>query len=180
MRSAIAGQTCSIALNLLPDTDVLALYEAIKKGAVLTDRTDPPELINEFVVNFNLCNTSEEAMINTNYEPVVFSETFKQTCSIEMYSNQYLKMTRLVSKSKDNIDTKFDTHKKRSKSLYNSRENWDNTLSQTTSDICLLPNADNILLVKFKFKPEYVKLGQKVVIYDNHLKATGVVIELIN
>jgi len=180
VRSAVAGQTCSIALNIASNIDINELYDSIKKGAVLTDRNDPPKLIYEFVVDFNLCNTSEETIINPNYEPVIFSETFKQTCSIEPYIKNPLKFTKTISKSKDNLDLKAEPVKPRSKSHYIDKDNWNQNIDKFYSDICLKPNTENILLVKFKFRPEYVKLGQKVVIYDNHLKATGIVTELIN
>lgn len=180
VRSAIAGQTCSIAINVNSSVSTSELYDSIKKGTVVIDHNEPPTLTYEFLVKLNLCNTSEEATVKANHEPVVFSETFKQSCYIEEYKKNPLKLIKTISKSKDTIDLKVDSNMKRSKSQHIDKVEWTKILKQTAPDIRIKPNCDNIVVLRFKFRPEYVKLGQKIVIYDYHIKATGVVSELFN
>lgn len=180
VRSAIAGQTCSLAISVQDKVDVVELFNSIKRGSIMTDRTDPPSLISEFVVKLGLCNTSEETIVRANYEPVVFSETFKQSCCIEVHNKSTLKLTKAISKSKDTLEVRSKVNKKRSDSYYMDNSDWTKLLRQSAADICLKPNADNLVLLRFKFRPEYVRLGQRIVIYDQHLKATGEVVELVN
>lgn len=176
VRSAVAGQTCSLEIKLNNNEKISEVFESMRKGNVLIDKK-PETLIQEFRCNLTLCNTTEEVSIGQNYEPVVFSETFKQSCIIQTDLTGGLKLTKKISRSIDTTDRK-KRQKQRNNSFY-----IDQTLSKefdsSAPSIILKPNSINNVTLRLKFKPEYVKLGQKIMIYDQNLKVTGEVTELL-
>ena len=91
----------------------------------------------------------------------------------------HLKLDRRISKSKDQKDRKMEFKKKRSESfVLFSQNSWLNN-NDLGEEIILKADEKNYLRVIFKFRPEYVKVGQKIVIYDQKIKATGVVTEIL-
>lgn len=177
VRSAVTGQTCSLKISFPDNEPVNDIVEQIKKGTVLVDEK-PEYLIQEFTVGLTLCNTTEEVILSQNCEPIIFSETFKQSCVIKDNKKMELKLSRNISKSIDKTEARQRGMKKRSDSFF-INQNWKKELDATLPSIILKPNIVNHVIVELKFKPEYVKKGQTIMIYDQNLKATGEVTELL-
>lgn len=90
-----------------------------------------------------------------------------------------LRLDRRISKSKDQKERKIEFKKKRSESfVLFTQHSWLNN-NDLGEEIVLKTNKENFLRVIFKFRPEYVKVGQKIVIYDQKIKATGIVMEIL-
>lgn len=179
---ATAGQTCSIAIGLKDKANVAKFFEDIKCQIVLVDVLNPPKLHWQFEVELTLCDSINDVQLSSNYEPVVFSETFKQSCLIVDSSadQSIIKLDRLISKSKDKDFKKVEEirTKRRSDSEVFSPEKRFFKIRPTPSTKVLIAGQSSNLVFRFKFKPQYVKLGQMVVIFDKKLKATGTITKL--
>jgi len=179
---ATAGQTCSIAIGLRDKASVPRFYEDIKCQIVLVDVLLPPKLHCQFEVELSLCDSVNDVQLSSNYEPVVFSETFKQSCLIiDSHADQPgIKLERIMSKSKDKDFKKVDeVHtKRRSDSEVFSPEKRFFKTKTVPSTKLLIAGQSTSITFRFKFKPQYVKLGQTVLIFDKKLKATGTITRL--
>jgi GTPase len=179
---ATAGQTCSIAIGLKDKANAAKFFDEIKCQIVLVDVINPPKLHWQFEVQLTLCDSINDVQLSGNYEPVVFSETFKQSCLIVDPSADpsNFKLERLISKSKDKEVKKIEEvlTKRRSDSEVFSPEKRFFKTRPTPATKLLVAGMSSNLVFRFKFKPQYVKLGQMVVIFDKKLKATGTITRL--
>jgi GTPase len=176
---ATAGQTCTIAIGLKDKANIPKFFNEFKCQIILVDVVHPPKIYWQFEVEFMLCDTVNDVTLSSNYEPVVFTETFKQSCFVvsQLKPSPALKMERIISKSKDKSFRKAEPiiGKRRSDSEVLSPNKRLFKPRPSIPEVILKAGNKSMLILRFKFKPQYVKLGQTVVIYDQKLKATGTI-----
>lgn len=175
VRSANCGQTCTIAIkemfenNGLFNTD----FSFVKKGTVLVDGKEYPKAYKKFIVKINDFGLGKDITLKKNYEPLVYSQTFRQSCEILDHKiieksakkkSEYIYIDDTI-----NIEESYLKKKKKKKSFH----------EKDTDVINFKCNKDNILTLKFKFAHEFILKGQKILINDDLLQAVGYIIELI-
>ena len=133
-------------------------------------------------MELTLWDKDDEIDVSSNYEPVVFSETFKQSCVIKSNFTSFENKNKLYkSKSKEKpLDKnliKINSKKKRCESEFWTSSEFDSKTKTKDTSYKLKGNIKYNFNFTFKFKPQYVKAGQTIVIYDFKIRATGTVIE---
>lgn len=176
---AVAGQTCSIAVRPKDKNCDLKLDDLTKSKTILIDVDEVPKLRYEFRAELTLYSNESEIALNSHTEIYVYSETFKQCCTIastRASGYPHLKLERLISKSKDKILEKIvEKRKKRSDSEYFiNTDIFGHSNGQSITEI-LKSGEKNSINLRFKFKPQFVRIGQRIVIYTQKIKAVGVV-----
>lgn len=178
---AVAGQSCSIAVRWKDKDSELKLEDMTKAKTILVDFDEIPKLSYEFKAELTLYSTESEISLSSNTEIYVNSETFKQCCTIGRNRDLQngLKLERVISKSKDKkIEPVVEKKKKRSDSEVCIGTDLFGVLKQSHFSASLKSGETNFVNLRFKFNPQFVMKGQRIVIYTPKLKAVGVVIKV--
>lgn len=145
---------------------------------IMIDSVEYPKLRSEFEVKLTLYSNESELTINSTTEIYVYSETFKQVCNVSTPKRLMAppKFEKNISKSKDKSKTQiFPRTKQRSDSeVFNIKDNFE-VMKESIFHITLKSGEPNFVNLKFKFRPQFVRVKQKIVIYTPKLKAVGTV-----
>jgi GTPase len=175
---ALAGQTCSIAVRPKEKGSQVRVEELLKSKMIMIDSVEYPKLRSEFEVKLTLYSNESELTINSTTEIYVYSETFKQVCNVSTPKRLMAppKFEKNISKSKDKSKTQiFPRTKQRSDSeVFNIKDNFE-VMKESIFHITLKSGEPNFVNLKFKFRPQFVRVKQKIVIYTPKLKAVGTV-----
>lgn len=180
---AVAGQTCSVAVRWKEKGSEPKIDDLAKLKTILIDTEEVPRLRNEFEVDLTLYSTEPEVTITSATEIYVYSETFSQVCTVGRVRGKLdaipklsgLRLERTISKSKDKAqEIVLEKKKKRSDSevLFGSDVFGG---GREAFSLALKAGETNRVNLRFKFKPQFVRTGQRVVIYTPRIKAVGVV-----
>ena len=145
---------------------------------ILIDSVEYPKLRNEFEVKLTLYSNESELTLNSTTEIYVYSETFKQVCNISRPKHLFSlpKFEKNISKSKDKTTKSiFERTKKRSDSeVFNIKDTFE-VMKESIFHITLRSGEPSFVNLKFKFRPQFVRVKQKIVIHTPKLKAVGIV-----
>ena len=233
VKSAICGQSCTVMIKL-GKTAVSWLEnnknkDLIRRGMVLVEGKSNPKAAYEFSAEIWLWDqNNEEKIMKKTYQPVINTQTTRQSCKViddktnEENDTQLveLTLTKKVSKSIDNKKNRYFEEKKSNddqmlkitnyklskgiKHFANSfqfkEENIENygnmrdnkefytfdvrTKMKLTrhkkkySSFKIYPSQKNVLRLRFMYYPEYILVGQKLLINDASLKAIGWIKEI--
>ena len=175
---ALAGQSCSIAFWSKDKNIELKLNDMTKSKTILIDVDEIPKLRYEFRVELTLYSSKSDITINSNTEIYINSDTFKQCCTVVRNQDVFpnLKMERIISKSKDKkFETIIEKKKKRSDSEVFVGDDLFGILRENSFNVILTYDQPNYINFRFKFKPQFVRIGQKILIHTPKIKAVGVV-----
>jgi len=129
---------------------------------------------------------NEHKLIKYKYEPVVTIRHIRQACKIrnsEEFTNKneenlnsysYKRNNKSNDYLSDEQDEDFKPHIKKAKRKMNTSES-----NKNNDDIMISPKQNIKLYLQFKNFPEYLNIGDNVIINDNLLRAFGVVNRLI-
>eukprot|EP00357_Protocruzia_adherens_P031889 CAMPEP_0114973722 /NCGR_PEP_ID=MMETSP0216-20121206/1119_1 /TAXON_ID=223996 /ORGANISM="Protocruzia adherens, Strain Boccale" /LENGTH=587 /DNA_ID=CAMNT_0002334259 /DNA_START=140 /DNA_END=1903 /DNA_ORIENTATION=- len=152
VRSAVAGQSCSIAITMGQSTiKWLNSIHGIRKGMVLVDPKLKPRAYWEFdaeVISFR--KEVEEEFCSWNHQPIIHTQTIRQAARI-ISVNHGARLEQPSSSDPNNNNNKF----------------------------CISANQKQIIRFRFMYHPEYLKQGQKMIINDQHLKIVGEVTQTL-
>ena len=159
---AVAGQTCSVAVRVKEKNLQFKFEDLFKFKMILVDTDEPPKLRSEFNAELTLYSSDQEIVINSNTELFIFSETFKQCCTLTKsnFKMQSLKLEKMVSKSKDKpFNSKLDKNKRRSDSEVFNINDIFGVDKESNFNVTLKPNEKNFVNLRFKFKQQFPPTG---------------------
>ncbi len=156
---------------------------------VLLDLEKVPKATSIFEVDLTSLE-NEAKILKYKYEPVVTIRHIRQVCKIrskedliknEEINNLNISTNKNTNKSNDyfsdDVEEDFNIQanvKKIKRKLNNNNQNFKNE-----EEILITPKQPIKLYLQFKNFPEYLNIGDNVIINDNLIRAFGVVNRLI-
>jgi len=188
------GQYCSACIKSIGTINTLT-RDNVKKGMSLLDLKIAPIASRLFEIElWTIDNTTKSFKIT--YQPILNIKHVRQGVKIKNRDELFLFLTdnknindleNLVSEKEvnlDNIQGKLQNliGKKRKIKIINNDSINDNKKNGdiffSNDEITIGPNTKTRLVVEFLFNPEYISVGQKVVISDQSLFACGVITKI--
>ena len=196
------GQYCSACIKSIGSINTLT-RDNVKKGMSLLDLKIAPIASRLFEIElWTIDNTKKKFKIT--YQPILNIKHIRQGVKIKNPDELFLFLSdnknindleSLVSEKEVNLDNIKEkllnlTGKKRKNKINNdSNKNINNKDSIkdnkndgdiffSNDEITIGPNTKTRLVVEFLFNPEYISVGQKVVISDQSLFAVGVITKI--
>ena len=188
------GQYCSACIKSIGTINTLT-RDNVKKGMSLLDLKIAPIASRLFEIElWTIDNTTKSFKIT--YQPILNIKHVRQGVKIKNRDELFLFLTdnknindleNLVSEKEvnlDNIQGKLQNliGKKRKIKINNNDSINDNKKNGdiffSNDEITIGPNTKTRLVVEFLFNPEYISVGQKVVISDQSLFACGVITKI--
>jgi len=196
------GQYCSACIKSIGSINTLT-RDNVKKGMSLLDLKIAPIASRLFEIElWTIDNTTKSFKIT--YQPILNIKHVRQGVKIKNPDELFLFLSdnknindleSLVSEKEVNLDNIKEkllnlTGKKRKNKINNdSNKNISNKDSIkdnknngdiffSNDEITIGPNTKTRLVVEFLFNPEYISVGQKVVISDQSLFAVGVITKI--
>ena len=196
------GQYCSACIKSIGSINTLT-RDNVKKGMSLLDLKIAPIASRLFEIElWTIDNTKKKFKIT--YQPILNIKHIRQGVKIKNPDELFLFLSdnknindleSLVSEKEVNLDNIKEkllnlTGKKRKNKINNdSNKNINNkdSIKENKNDgdiffsndeITIGPNTKTRLVVEFLFNPEYISVGQKVVISDQSLFAVGVITKI--
>lgn len=202
---AYKGQYCSVCIKSLGSINTLT-RENVKKGMLLLDLKHTPIAAKLFEIElWTIDNTIKT--IKTSYQPILNIKHIRQGVKIKNIDELFLflndnknfnELENLVLDNNVNLDNINDKihnliEKIKTKNVVNNKSTSNNIInikkkSTYTNNNNILKSKDEItigpyekkvkLVVEFLFNPEYISVGQKICIYDQSLKAWGIITKI--
>ena len=200
---AYKGQYCSACIKSLGNINTLT-RDNVKKGMLLLDLKKPPIASKLFEIELWTIDNTTKTFKNS-YQPILNIKHIRQGVKIKNTDELFLFLSdnknsndleNLVLDNEvnlDNINEKIHNliGKKRktnvnNKNINNNNKNNINIIQKKSDDIFKYNDEITIgpfekkikLVVEFLFNPEYISVGQKVFIYDQSLKACGIITKI--
>ena len=181
------GQYCSIVIknqnNILKDE--------IKKGMVLLDINSHPVSSKIFEIELWTIDGSRR-IIKSTYQPVLNIKHIRQGVRIKkfndiflFYNNSsqeneleiFLKDDKINLSNVKGVIEKIQNKKKEDNKLSGIKEKY--IIGQEDNDEFIISSTTKTrLIVEFMFNPEYINVGSNVIIFDQSLKAFGVITKI--
>ena len=202
---AYKGQYCSVCIKSLGSINTLT-RENVKKGMLLLDLKHTPIAAKLFEIElWTIDNTIKT--IKTSYQPILNIKHIRQGVKIKNIDELFLflndnknfnELENLVLDNNVNLDNINDKihnliEKIKTKNVVNNKSTSNNIInikkkSTYSNNNNILKSKDEItigpyekkvkLVVEFLFNPEYISVGQKICIYDQSLKAWGIITKI--
>ena len=198
---AYKGQYCSACIKSLGLINTLT-RDNVKKGMLLLDLKHTPIASRLFEIElWTIDNTTKT--LKTSYQPILNIKHIRQGVKIknpdELFlflsdnknSNDLEKIIMDNDINLDNINEKIHNLVGKKRKYINKNQNINNNninIIQKTNDDNIFKFNDEItigpfdkktkLVVEFLFNPEYITVGQKICIYDQSLKAWGIITKI--
>jgi GTPase len=193
------GQYCSACIKSIGTINTLT-RDNVKKGMSLLDLKIAPIASRLFEIElWTIDNTTKS--FKTTYQPILNIKHVRQGVKIKNPDELFLFLSdnknvndleSLVSEKEvnlDNIQEKLQNliGKKRKIKINPNDSNNNGNINDNTKngditfsndEITIGPNTKTRLVVEFLFNPEYISVGQKVVISDQSLFACGVITKI--
>ena len=194
------GQYCSVCIKSLGKINTLT-RENVKKGMSLLDIRMNPIASRLFEIEIWTIDDTTKSLKNS-YQPILIIKHIRQGVRIKNPDDIFLFLTdnkrlnelekliandeinlanvhdninKLVSKKKNRIKQEIDKNLKDNFIKENNNKNE----NITNNEIVIGPAEKKTkLVVEFLFNPEYISVGQKIIINDQNLKAYGVITKI--
>ena len=195
---AYKGQYCSACIKSLGNINTLT-RDNVKKGMLLLDLKKPPIASKLFEIELWTIDNTTKTFKNS-YQPILNIKHIRQGVKIKNTDELFLFLSdnknsndleNLVLDNDvnlDNINEKIHNliGKKRKINIGNNKnniniikKNTDDNIFKYNDEITIGPFEKKIkLVVEFLFNPEYISVGQKIFIYDQSLKACGIITKI--
>jgi hypothetical protein len=156
-----------------------------KSKTILVDTDEVPRLHTEFQVSLTLYSAEPEINISSNTEIFVYSETFSQVCTVgrirpssNLTATSQPRLERVISKSKDKKEPRAEKKKRSDSEVFIGTDLLGS--HREVFSLALKSGETNKINLHFKFRSQFVRSGQRVVIYTPKIKAVGVVTQVFN
>ena len=195
------GQYCSVCIKSLGNINTLT-RENVKKGMSLLDMRINPIASRLFEIEIWTIDDTTK-IIKNSYQPILNIKHIRQGVKIKnpddiflflsdnkrlndlekFIENEEINLSNIQEKINYLIEKKKKSIKKEmneiNEDIKNDNKN-ENILNNKSSNEILIGPAEKktILVVEFLFNPEYISVGQKIIINDQNLKACGVITKL--
>ena len=197
------GQYCSVCIKSLGNTNTLT-RENVKKGMSLLDMRITPIASRLFEIEvWTLDDTTK--IIKNSYQPILNIKHVRQGVKIKSPDEIFLLLSdnkrindlekiieddeinlsnvksyinKLIEKKKNKIKNVINENIKEDLNNKNNIKN-DKIKNLGLNEIMIGPaDKKTKLVVEFLFNPEYISVGQKIIISDQSLKAYGVITKI--
>ena len=156
-------------------------FDDVRKGMTLLDIEADTRATTVFEVDLTSLE-NDLKLIKAKYEPVITIRHIRQACKIKIaesemnLENEKVKSFRKYNDyNSDEFEVEINPTVKKAK-----RKNNNLNPSKKAEEIIINPKQPIKLILQFKNFPEYINIGDNVIINDNLLRAFGVVNKLIN
>ena len=198
------GQYCSVCIKSLGNTNTLT-RENVKKGMSLLDTRIIPIASRLFEIEVWTIDDTTRNIKNT-YQPILNIKHVRQGVKIKNPDEIFLflsdnkrindlekvveddeinlnnvknQINKLVEKKKTKIKNMINENIKDDLNNKNNNNKNDKTKKSAINEIMIGPaDKKTKLVVEFLFNPEYISVGQKIIINDQSLKAYGVITKI--
>ena len=177
------GQYCSVCIKSLGKINTLT-KENVKKGMYLLDTRITPVASRLFEIEVWTIDDTTRTLKNT-YQPILNIKHVRQGVKIKNPDEIFLflsdnKRINDLEKIIENDEINLSNIKNNINNLVKKKKNNNKFDSNNNSSVIIIGPEDKKtkLIVEFLFNPEYISVGQKVIINDQILKAYGVITKI--
>ena len=177
------GQYCSVCIKSLGKINTLT-KENVKKGMYLLDTRITPIASRLFEIEVWTIDDTTRTLKNT-YQPILNIKHVRQGVKIKNPDEIFLflsdnKRINDLEKIIENDEINLSNIKNNINNLVKKKKNNNKFDSNNNSSVIIIGPEDKKtkLIVEFLFNPEYISVGQKVIINDQILKAYGVITKI--
>ena len=177
------GQYCSVCIKSLGKINTLS-KENVKKGMYLLDTRITPIASRLFEIEVWTIDDTTRTLKNT-YQPILNIKHVRQGVKIKNPDEIFLflsdnKRINDLEKIIENDEINLSNIKNNINNLVKKKKNNNKFDSNNNSSVIIIGPEDKKtkLIVEFLFNPEYISVGQKVIINDQILKAYGVITKI--
>ena len=177
------GQYCSVCIKSLGKINTLS-KENVKKGMYLLDTRITPVASRLFEIEVWTIDDTTRTLKNT-YQPILNIKHVRQGVKIKNPDEIFLflsdnKRINDLEKIIENDEINLSNIKNNINNLVKKKKNNNKFDSNNNSSVIIIGPEDKKtkLIVEFLFNPEYISVGQKVIINDQILKAYGVITKI--
>ncbi len=162
MKETYEGQFSSVSIIKAENTNGILKLDDIRKGMSLLDwESSNPISCKSFQADVWSIDGSTK-YIKYKYEPVLTIKHVRQTCKVRNSVNN------CENKHEEDQEDQEDNKRKRKKEIKNIDESY-----------LISPNEKARLIFEFKNYPEFILPGGRIIINDGHLKAVGIITNII-
>ena len=180
---SLKGQYCSVCIKSLGKINTLS-KENVKKGMYLLDTRITPIASRLFEIEVWTIDDTTRTLKNT-YQPILNIKHVRQGVKIKNPDEIFLflsdnKRINDLEKIIENDEINLSNIKNNINNLVKKKKNNNKFDSNNNSSVIIIGPEDKKtkLIVEFLFNPEYISVGQKVIINDQILKAYGVITKI--
>ena len=177
------GQYCSVCIKSLGKINTLT-KENVKKGMYLLDTRITPVASRLFEIEVWTIDDTTKTLKNT-YQPILNIKHVRQGVKIKNPDEIFLflsdnKRINDLEKIIENDEINLSNIKNNINNLVKKKKSNNKFDSNNNSSVIIIGPEDKKtkLIVEFLFNPEYISVGQKVIINDQILKAYGVITKI--
>ena len=177
------GQYCSVCIKSLGKINTLS-KENVKKGMYLLDTRITPVASRLFEIEVWTIDDTTRTLKNT-YQPILNIKHVRQGVKIKNPDEIFLflsdnKRINDLEKIIENDEINLSNIKNNINNLVKKKKSNNKFDSNNNSSVIIIGPEDKKtkLIVEFLFNPEYISVGQKVIINDQILKAYGVITKI--
>ena len=177
------GQYCSVCIKSLGKINTLS-KENVKKGMYLLDTRITPIASRLFEIEVWTIDDTTRTLKNT-YQPILNIKHVRQGVKIKNPDEIFLflsdnKRINDLEKIIENDEINLSNIKNNINNLVKKKKNNNKFDSNNNSSVIIIGPEDKKtkLIVEFLFNPEYISVGQKVIINAQILKAYGVITKI--
>ena len=176
------GQYCSVCIKSLGKINTLT-KENVKKGMYLLDTRITPVASRLFEIEVWTIDDTTKTLKNT-YQPILNIKHVRQGVKIKNPDEIFLflsdnKRINDLEKIIENDEINLSNIKNNINLVKKKKSNNKFDSNNNSSVIIIGPEDKKTkLIVEFLFNPEYISVGQKVIINDQILKAYGVITKI--
>ena len=177
------GQYCSVCIKSLGKINTLS-KENVKKGMYLLDTRITPIASRLFEIEVWTIDDTTRTLKNT-YQPILNIKHVRQGVKIKNPDEIFLflsdnKRINDLEKIIENDEINLSNIKNNINNLVKKKKSNNKFDSNNNSSVIIIGPEDKKtkLIVEFLFNPEYISVGQKVIINDQILKAYGVITKI--
>lgn len=124
---------------------------------------------------------NELKLIKSKYEPVITIRHIRQACKIKIAESENNLLTEKGRNFRKYNDYNSDEFEEEIRpNVKNAKRKNNMNPNKKAEEIIINPKQPIKLILQFKNYPEYINVGDNVIINDNLLRAFGVVNKLIN
>ena len=177
------GQYCSVCIKSLGKINTLT-KENVKKGMYLLDTRITPIASKLFEIEVWTIDDTIRTLKNT-YQPILNIKHVRQGVKIKNPDEIFLflgdnKRINDLEKIVENDEINLSNIKNNINNLIKKKKNNKNENNINNNSVIIIGPEDKKtkLVVEFLFNPEYISVGQKIIINDQTLKAYGVITKI--
>ena len=177
------GQYCSVCIKSLGKINTLT-KENVKKGMYLLDTRITPVASRLFEIEVWTIDDTTRTLKNT-YQPILNIKHVRQGVKIKNPDEIFLflsdnKRINDLEKIIENDEINLSNIKNNINNLVKKKKSNNKFDSNNNSSVIIIGPEDKKtkLIVEFLFNPEYISVGQNVIINDQILKAYGVITKI--